>query len=59
MSFFDAIRDLVSGASEQAGSVAEDVASQILGADQVQEVTDQANQVKDSVLPGDESGDEQ
>jgi hypothetical protein len=55
MSFFDSIRDLVSGASEQVGNVAEDVTSQIPGADQVQEVTDQVNQVKDSVLPGDES----
>jgi len=54
MSFFDSIRDLVSGASEQVGNVAEDAASQIPGADQVQEVTDQIQQAKEDILPGEE-----
>lgn len=34
MSFLDSIRDLLGGAGEQAGSIAEDVTSQIPGADQ-------------------------
>jgi len=54
MSFFDSIRDLVSGASEQVGNVAEDAASQIPGVDQVQEVTDQIQQAKEDILPGEE-----
>jgi hypothetical protein len=63
MGFFDSISETVSnimgGASDQVGNVVEDVTSQIPGADQFQEVTDQVTQVKDSVLPGDESGGEQ
>lgn len=59
MSFFDSIRELISGASEQAGNVAEDVVSQVPGADQVQDAADQVSQVKDNVLPGDQSNDEQ
>lgn len=59
MSFLDSIRDLLGGAGEQAGSIAEDVTSQIPGADQAQEITDQAQQAKDTILPGDESNNEQ
>lgn len=62
MGLFDAISEAASNfmgdAGEQVNNVAEDVTSQIPGADQVQEVTDQVQGVTD-ILPGGESGEEQ
>lgn len=64
MGFFDSISEAISnvtggGVSDQINGAVEDVTSQIPGADQVQEVTDQIGQTADDILPGDQSGDEQ
>jgi|GEM_PF-6123150 len=63
MGFFDSISEAVSnitggGVSDQINGAVEDVASQIPGADQVQEVTDQAQQIAEDALPGDQSNEE-
>lgn len=64
MGFFDSISEAISnvtggGVSDQINGAVEDVTSQIPGADQVQDVTDQIGQTADDILPGDQSGDGQ
>jgi len=64
MGFFDSISEAISnisggGVSDQINGAVEDATSQIPGADQVQDVTDQIGQAADGILPGDQSGDEQ
>jgi len=62
MGFFDSINEAISnvtgGLGDQVNGVVEDATSQIPGADQVQEVTDQVQQAANDVLSGDQSNDE-
>jgi hypothetical protein len=66
MGFFDSISETVSnltgGLGDQVSGAVEDATSQIPGADQIQEVTDQvseqATQVQDTILPGDQSSEQ-
>lgn len=62
MGFFDSINEAISnvtgGLGDQVNGAVEDATSQIPGADQVQEVTDQVQQAKDNILPGDESNEQ-
>lgn len=64
MGFFDSISEAISnvtggGVSDQINGAVEDATSQIPGADQVQEVTDQVQQAKEDILPGGESNNEE
>ena len=48
MGLFDGIQDMINGAGEQLGTPLEDIS------DQVTEITDQAQGLKDGILPGEE-----
>lgn len=48
MGLFDGIQDMLSGAGEQFGNPLEDIS------DQVTEITDQAQDLRDGILPGEE-----